>query len=358
MKILRADSRVERIALTQPYAIAYAAFDAVEILHVRLELEDGRVGLGAGSPAEAITGERAEESAAALEHHLEALTLGADVRRLPALLGHVGRALGAWPAARAALDIALHDLWGKVLEAPLVEVLGRAQPMLPTSITLGIQDPESAADEARRRVADGFRILKIKIGAGLALDLAALQAIRRAVGPGVGLRVDANQGYAADELGALLTACEGLGVELVEQPLPAESDHAMAALPEPQRRRCAADESLHHAAHGLRLSAAPQPFGIFNIKLMKCGGIAPARQIAALAETAGLELMWGCMDESVISIAAALHVALASPATRYLDLDGSFDLSRDPARGGFRLVAGCLDCLDRPGLGVDERAPW
>ena len=86
---------------------------------------------------------------------------------------------------------------------------------------------------------------------------------------------------------------------------------------------------------------------------MKCGGIWPGLRIAALAETAGVELMWGCMDESVIGISGALHAALASPATRYIDLDGSFDLARDVTRGGFALEDGVLYPLDPPGLGVE-----
>jgi L-alanine-DL-glutamate epimerase-like enolase superfamily enzyme len=105
----------------------------------------------------------------------------------------------------------------------------------------------------------------------------------------------------------------------------------------------------------LRLASPPPPAGIFNIKLMKCGGIAPARTIAAIAEAAGLRLMWGCMDESCVGIAAALHTALASPATRYLDLDGSFDLARDIAEGGFVVDRGGLRPTDAPGLGVTLR---
>jgi L-alanine-DL-glutamate epimerase-like enolase superfamily enzyme len=85
---------------------------------------------------------------------------------------------------------------------------------------------------------------------------------------------------------------------------------------------------------------------------MKCGGIAPGLQIAEIADLAGIDLMWGCMDESRIGIAAALHAALASPATRYLDLDGSLDLARDLVHGGFELVKGELSVTDQPGLGV------
>jgi L-Ala-D/L-Glu epimerase len=98
--------------------------------------------------------------------------------------------------------------------------------------------------------------------------------------------------------------------------------------------------------------APPAPCGIFNIKLMKCGGIWPALRIATVAELAGIELMWGCMDESRIGISAALHAAFASPATRYLDLDGSFDLARDVADGGFVLENGSLRTAPSAGLGL------
>ena len=118
------------------------------------------------------------------------------------------------------------------------------------------------------------------------------------------------------------------------------------------RRKIALDESLLTSSDAIRLAAPPAACGIFNIKLMKCGGVYEALRIATIAECAGIELMWGCMDESRISIAAALHAALACPATRYLDLDGSFDLARDVAEGGFHLRDGLLSISDAPGLGL------
>ncbi len=112
-----------------------------------------------------------------------------------------------------------------------------------------------------------------------------------------------------------------------------------------------ADESLQDTGNALKLAVSPIPFGIFNIKLMKCGGITPALQIAEIANLAIIDLMWGCMDESIISITAALHAALASRATRYLDLDGSLDLARDLVSGGFILKDGYLSVNETPGLG-------
>jgi L-alanine-DL-glutamate epimerase-like enolase superfamily enzyme len=163
--------------------------------------------------------------------------------------------------------------------------------------------------------------------------------------------VDANQGYDEAETVRFFPDTAALDLEFLEQPLPADAVETMRRLPEEAKERIAADESLLDERDALRL-AAPRACGIFNIKLMKCGGIEPALRIAAIAETAGVALMWGCMDESVIGIAAALHAALASPATRYLDLDGSLDLARDVARGGFVLEEGILRTTSAPGLGV------
>jgi L-alanine-DL-glutamate epimerase-like enolase superfamily enzyme len=136
----------------------------------------------------------------------------------------------------------------------------------------------------------------------------------------------------------------------------------MRCLPESVRKSTAADESLLNARDAIECLQSPRPFGIFNIKLMKCGGIAAGLQIAEIAHLAGMDLMWGCMDESRIGIAAALHAALASPATRYLDLDGSLDLARDLVKGGFKLVNGELTVTGKPGLGVerigDFGPPW
>jgi len=167
------------------------------------------------------------------------------------------------------------------------------------------------------------------------------------------IRVDPNQGYSIDDLHRFFVETADIGIEFVEQPLPDDCDDDLLALTADQRSVIAADESLHGPADATRLAGPPVLSGILNIKLMKCGGLGPAREIAAVANEHNLGLMWGCMDESVISIAGALHVAFASPATRYLDLDGSLDLARDVASGGFSLENGMLTTLAKPGLGAE-----
>jgi L-alanine-DL-glutamate epimerase-like enolase superfamily enzyme len=255
------------------------------------------------------------------------------------------------PAARAAIDMALWDLVGQSLGVPVVDFLGRCHDSLPTSVTVGIQPTADAVASARDYLGQGFRALKVKLGHDVEQDVETLRAIRSAVGSDIAIRTDPNAGYDLQALRRYSVGTGDLAIEFCEQPLPRGRDSALDALAAAERARLAADESVHDLGDAGRLLAR-RTYGIFNLKLMKCGGITPAQRLAHLAGGGGVELMWGCNDESRISIAAALHAAFASPATRYLDLDGSFDLARDAAEGGFVLADGRLRTAPGAGLGV------
>ncbi|MEE4377870.1 MAG: dipeptide epimerase [Candidatus Competibacteraceae bacterium] len=352
MKITRIVSSVEHLPLARPYTIAFRTISAIDCVLVELHTDQGRVGLGTASPEPYVTGETETACQAALEETALDWLVGQDVRRLPALCRALQHRLPHTPAARAALDMALHDLLAQYLSLPLVEMLGRAHEQLTTSVTIGIKPVPETLAEAEERIGKGFRALKIKLGHSLEEDLERLHRLRERFGKTITIRVDPNQGYSAVDVLEFVERSADLAIEFLEQPMPVSQLNAMRALPESVRARLAADECLLNENDALGLLMPPSACGIFNIKLMKCGGVSPALRIAALAETAGIDLMWGCMDESVIGISAALHAALASPATRYLDLDGSFDLARDIAKGGFVLEDGRLRTTDAPGLGV------
>lgn len=352
MKIASVETRVEHFELTRPYAIAFRSLDSVQNVIVELRTKCGLVGLGAASPEPHVTGETPEACRRALRAGALEWLVGHDVRALPAHCRELSRRMPGTPAARAALDIALHDLLSQHLAVPLVEMLGRAHDALPTSITIGIKPVDETLHEAREYVDRGFRVLKVKLGHSMEEDIERLRRLREFCGAAITIRVDANQGYAPDAFARFVEATSGLGIEFTEQPVAVAEISALRSLPERVRARIAADESLLDARDAIALLEHPRPCGIFNIKLMKCGGVHAGLHIAAIAEAAGIELMWGCMDESAISISAALHAALASPATRYLDLDGSLDLARDVAEGGFVLEGGYMRVTDAPGLGV------
>lgn len=341
------------VPLSRPYAIANAATDAVSMVRVRVRTSDGITGTGAATPEPRVTGETFAMCTAALHtaaQWLPGRTFTAPRDLTPALRD----AMLHEPGARAAIDMALHDAWGKSQGRPVVDLLGRVHDAMPTSITIGVLDVPATLAEAREYLGRGFRVLKVKIGENVDLDVERLVKLRELVGPQVLLLADGNVGYTATELTTLLTKTRALDIRLIEQPLPPEDVDAQRSLAAADVDRLVADESLHEEADAERHRQAPRAFGVYNIKLMKCGGITPALGIAKIADAAGIGLMWGCMDESVVGIAAALHAAFASRATRWLDLDGSFDLSRDFAKGGFSLANGVLRTLDRPGLGVED----
>ena len=197
-------------------------------------------------------------------------------------------------------------------------------------------------------------MIKIKTGLNVEEDIERVTRLTEQFGNKMLIRVDANQGYNLTQLKHFIQHTKHLSIELIEQPLPVGKEKELATLSEAERRILTADESLIDARSALQLCHAPAPYGIFNIKLMKCGGIRGAREIAIIAANAGIDLFWGCNDESMVSIAAALHVAYSCSNTKYLDLDGSFDLSSDLVTGGFILKDGYLYCNDAPGLGLDK----
>jgi len=356
MKIVHASWWQRTLALTRPYTIAYRSISEVELFFVRLADADGKVGLGSASPAQAVTGETPAACGQALAQGV-ALLEQADIRHLGRLTRLLSRELAAAPAAQAALDMALHDLFARRLGVPLTDFLGRCHDDLPTSITIGIKPAAETLAEAGEYLRRGFTHLKVKLGHDFEEDQDRLIRLRQKVGRSIRIRVDANQGYSLAQTKRFGATLRDLDIEFVEQPLPQAAVAEMRTLPDDLRALVAADESLLSPADAMALAAKPAACGIFNIKLMKCGGITPALEIGVVAAAAGLDLMWGCMDESVISISAALHAACACPATRYLDLDGSLDLAEDAARGGFILRDGRLHITDAPGLGVDLLAP-
>jgi L-alanine-DL-glutamate epimerase-like enolase superfamily enzyme len=353
VKITAVESWREAVPLTRPYEIASMRIDSVDLFFLRIRTDCGVAGLGSASPAEDVTGESPEASREALSHTRLEWLGGRDPRRLGELLEELTCSHRGAPAARAAIDMALHDLVARIEDVPLVDLFGRCHEALPTSVTIGITSVEATLAEAEEHLDRGFRCLKVKTGRSLDEDRERLAKLRERVGPDVGIRIDANQGCSVDQLPELAALALNLDLELIEQPLHSSTVHELRLLPPELRRLVAADESLIGEEDARALAEEPVACGIFNIKLMKCGGIRPGLGIAEVAHAADIDLMWGCNDESVLSITAALHAAYACPRTRHLDLDGSFDLARDPAMGGFEVEHGMLRLLDRPGLGVD-----
>jgi len=340
------------LALTVPYTIAYQTISSVENLFLAVELANGMIGLGAANPDPEVVGESPDQTYSNLQSEAVNRLVGRDIRHLFQLIDEMRAQFPGLPGTLAALDIALHDAFGQLLGIPVVAFYGQKLTAMPTSVTIGIMPVDETLDAADRLVGQGFRVLKVKTGLDAAVDAERLRKLYERFGPDVTLRVDANQGYTRDQLLDFLTQTKGVALELIEQPLPVGQEAELRSLPADLRRILTADESLKEGKTALALAQNPQPFGIFNIKLMKCGGIRGAMELATVAQLGGIDLFWGCNDESIVSITAALHAAFACPNTRNIDLDGSFDLAQDVVRGGFVVENGIMRPTDAPGLGL------
>lgn len=354
MKIVAVHAYIEKLPLTKPYTIAYKTIADTSIVFLEITLANGITGIGASNPFEDVVGETPAQTLEHLQTDFVQQMIGKDIRSFNQLIDDATLHFSHLPGTIAAIDIALHDAFCKYIDIPVVELYGRKKDALPTSVTIGIKDIAAMVEEAKINYSNGFRVLKIKTGLNLDEDVERVVKLREAFGNEMTIRVDANQGYDFHQLKKFITATTALNVELIEQPLPRGNEEALLLFPEKERRKIAADESLLDATFAMQLAQQPLPFGIFNIKLMKCGGIKAAYEIATIAKYAGIDLFWGCNDESIASISAALHIAYACSNTKYLDLDGSFDLSRDLVSGGFILKDGLMYCTDKAGLGVHK----
>jgi L-alanine-DL-glutamate epimerase-like enolase superfamily enzyme len=339
---------------TKPYTITFKTVDEVRNAFVEIILENGVTGIGSGNPSEYVTGEHLNQTIEALQEKNLDFLVGRDIREMNQLLFEVLQKFPKNPAARAALDIALHDTFTRFLGVPLVKFLGQKIKTLPTSNTIGIKNVEETLKEAIDYDKQGFKVLKVKLGKDLEEDIERLVKLREQFGKKMVIRIDANQGYSVQQTIDFFNRTKSLDIELIEQPLPAKMVTEMKNLPDEIKTKIAADESLLSPKEALELIKPPRAAGIFNIKLMKCGGVSQGLKIADIALHEKVDLFWGCNDESAVSITAALHAAFACSNTKYIDLDGSLDLGNDVVKGGFILKDGYMSCSDKPGLGLER----
>jgi L-alanine-DL-glutamate epimerase-like enolase superfamily enzyme len=352
MKIVRVEAWPVDLRLSEPYTIAYETVEKVVNVIMRVETDRGPHGIGCAAPDPAVTGETAESVLEAVPSLVEPALRGSDPLRPAMLLKRLRDHIESAPSVIAATDMALHDILGKVAGMPLWKLFGGFRDRIRTSVTIGILPEEETISEARRRIGEGFRSLKIKGGKDVETDILRIRKVREAVGGKVEIRFDANQGYTVEECLRFVEGTRDAKLELIEQPTPKAEPGLLGRVTQAVPVPVMADESLMTLRDVFRL-ARRDLVDMVNIKLMKVGGISEALQINAVARAARLEVMVVCMDEIALSIAASLHFALARPNVAYADLDGHLDLVDDPTAGSVKLRDGILYPCDRPGLGFD-----
>ena len=358
--------RLADIPVKRPHKMSFTTLEAVNFAFVRIETRGGLVGWGEaaclGGPT--WSEESAESVQVVLERYVAPWLVGRDAAGIEPLRIEMARRVQGNPFARAAVEMALWDLNGRALGVPVHRLLGgRVRERVPLSWSLAVGGLEAELEEAREKVALGHRIFKIKTAAHpLRVDVERVRRIRETVGPGVALRVDANQGWDRPTALAAVRALEPYGLDFIEQPLPRWDLDGMAELARRSPTPIMADESCgseHDALAIARLGGV----SILALKLTKSAGLANTMAIARIAEAAGLGCYVGCMIETSLGTAAYLQAAVAAaPVTWGCELFGPLLLRGDVVAEPVRYADGAILALDGPGLGVevDEKrlAEW
>jgi L-alanine-DL-glutamate epimerase-like enolase superfamily enzyme len=361
LTIVAVDVFAVRLPLREPFVIAYGVFPDVPTVIVRIRTTDGVEGWGEATPDALVTGETYAGTVETIRRDLAPVLPGRDARDRGAILRALDERVEGVPAAKAAFDIALYDLLGRAHGLPVWALLGgRSKAALTISRVVSMAAPEEMAAAAVRHVEAGFRTVKLKVGeaANPALDAARVAAVRAAVGPRIGIKVDVNQGWRTPGVAiAAIRACLPSAPDYIEQPV-AQWD--LEGLAEVRRQTGAiimADEACHGPREMLRI-AALRGADLVNIKLMKTGGLARALELNAIAETAGIGAQVGTMVESSVASAAGLHLALALGNVRTVEMGGPMMVTADIGDAGSWYDRDRITIPDAPGLGitVDEQA--
>lgn len=352
MKITKINVTEVQIPLKEPFRISLGVITSSLEALVEIETDEGLVGYGEGAPGILITGENLEGTKKAIEIFAKNL-IGLDPLDIEKIYWSMDRAAAHAPCGKTAIDIACHDLIGKILNKPLYKVLGGLNNTIDTDMTVGIHEPEVMAEKAKNHVKNGFDTIKTKVGTSEAEDIERVRAIRRAVGDDVKIRIDANQAWSAKEAIRMLDKLSEFSIELVEQPVKYYDIEGLEYVTKNSRIPVMADESVFTAKDAMRI-AERRAADFVNIKLMKCGGIREAIKINAVCEAAGIECMLGCMgEESNIGVTAAASLGAAVKNITRADLDAHFSLTELPFGGGVTSVNGkTLVLSEAPGLGL------
>ncbi len=341
------------VPLRTPFKTALRTVSSVEDVIVEIHTDCGAVGYGEAPPTGVITGDTTGAIIGAIRDHIAGHLIGRNVDEFETLLQTVQNSIVHNSSAKAAVDMALWDLYGQLYSIPVYKLMGGARKQITTDITISVNDPDMMVQDALRAVARGYDCLKMKVGVNPELDVARLRAVRAAVGKDITIRIDANQAWTPKQAIRILNNMQeqGLEIELVEQPVKACDLEGLKYVTDHSYVPVLADESVFSPADAmtiLKMGAAD----LINIKLMKCGGLYNALKIASAAEIYGVSCMIGCMLEAKISVNAAVHLACAKNIITKVDLDGPVLCSEDPILGGAVFDEKQITVSDAPGLGI------
>jgi L-alanine-DL-glutamate epimerase-like enolase superfamily enzyme len=349
--------------LHTPFVTALRRTATTDTVVVQVVDTDGNVGWGEAPQVWQVTGESLAGAEACIAGPLTATVTGRHVDDLAESCRAVAGAVAANHGAKAAVDVALHDLAARRRGVSLPVYLGGTSLRVPTDVTLPVGEAAELADAARSRAADGFTVLKLKVGTDAATDVERVRAVRAAldgtdpVGRDIRIRLDANQGWTAREAVRVISALEDahLDIELVEQPLPAADLDGMAWVTARVSTPVMADESVY-GVRDLVEVIRRRSADLVNVKLAKCGGLSVARTLLEVARAHGVGTVVGSMMETHIGVGAAASLVAAHPTSAVADLDAAWWAASSPVIGGLTYSGAAVVLPDAPGLGVERFA--
>ncbi len=358
MKITEVKLGKISVPLRVPFKTALRSVNSVEDVIVEIHTDTGEVGYGEAPPTGVITGDTTGAIIGAIQDHIGKSIIGMDVDDFEDVIRKVQACIVKNTSAKAAVDMALWDLYGQLYKIPVYKLMGGARKSIVTDITISVNSPEEMARDTEDAVRRGYDCLKVKVGANPALDVERLSAVRKAAGSDVCIRIDANQAWQPKEAVRILNQMQeqGLQIEFVEQPVPAHDFEGLKYVTDRSYVPVLADESVFSPEDAVKIMQM-RAADLVNIKLMKCGGLYNALKIASAAEIYGVECMIGCMLEAKISVNAAVELACAKKIITKIDLDGPVLCKEDPIIGGAVFNEKEITVSEEPGLGIQGIEP-
>lgn len=353
MKITDIRTITLKAPLKTPFITSLRRVDSLEDIVVIVECDDGSIGYGEGAPTPVITGETMGTMVAAIEY-IKPFIIGQEIENFDMILNKIHSSILKNTTAKSALEIALYDLKAQSEKLPLFKMLGGTRTAFKTDITISMDETDKMVEDSIQAVELGYETLKIKIGDNPKKDIERITAIHDALDSNIKLRLDANQGWTAQESVMLLHILEKKDIiaEFIEQPVQADDIDGLKYIKERVQTPLLADEtifSLNDARRVLEMQAVDY----VNIKLAKTAGISQALKLADLSKEYNTKCMIGCMLEGPVSVAAGVHVASAkADIITMLDLDAISLLASHPVETNITFNESDIILSEDIGLGV------
>lgn len=356
MKITAVRFAKLKVPLVTPFKTALREVSFIEDLVVIIETDHGEVGYGSAASTPVITGDTHQGMIGIIKQFIAPKLLGMEIENLSQLCQIIQSTVVGNTSAKAALELAVYDLWGKLYNAPLYKLLGGGAKNLRTDITISVDNIDKMLADCQLAVEQGFDILKVKIGNNLQQDIERVAKIYQGFGNKTQIRLDVNQGWQAKETVFALQQLENQNVqlELVEQPVKSDDFKGLKYITERVNTPIMADESAFSPNQVIQL-LEQNAVDIINIKVMKTGGLSRAIEIANITAQYQADCMIGCMLEGSIAVAGAAHLASAkAQQINKIDLDGPALGKYDPVQGGVVFNGPDITLSDAPGLGISH----